>query len=234
MLSTASAIDDGKRMKALEAWALILRDKYAVVPRFVHTDKDMAEIGMSRRVWMGAKHQLCWWHQREAVKKRLKGNLPTSVYNSQRATCEYPFIDPNFKSHGRADPKDNEGCVPGEIHETETQNEASTVSLTRSDPNSIKIRLPALANSIVVNNDPQTLKIRIPALSTIREAAHATDESDEESTNERRTFCPVDLRLDIINMMERHFCAHPLIPGYSAPTPEGIKPSENRLCTVPV
>ena len=24
-------------------------------------------------------------------------------------------------------------------------------------------------------------------------------------------------------MMERHFCAHPLIPGYSAPTPEGIK-----------
>ena len=24
-------------------------------------------------------------------------------------------------------------------------------------------------------------------------------------------------------MMERHLCAHPLIPGYSAPTPEGIK-----------
>jgi hypothetical protein len=23
--------------------------------------------------------------------------------------------------------------------------------------------------------------------------------------------------------MEWHFCAHPLIPGYSAPTPEGIK-----------
>ena len=24
-------------------------------------------------------------------------------------------------------------------------------------------------------------------------------------------------------MMEHHFCAHPLIPGYSAPTPDGIK-----------
>ena len=24
-------------------------------------------------------------------------------------------------------------------------------------------------------------------------------------------------------MMEHHFCAHPLIPGYSALTPEGIK-----------
>jgi adenylate cyclase len=24
-------------------------------------------------------------------------------------------------------------------------------------------------------------------------------------------------------MMEQHYCAHPLIPGYSAPTPAGIK-----------
>jgi hypothetical protein len=221
-------------MKVLEAWAVILRDEYGVIPRFVHTDKDMAEIGMSRRVWMAAKHQLCWWHQREAVRKRLKGDLPTSVYNLQRATSEHPFIDPNFKPHGRADPKDSEGSVPGEIHELETQNEASVASLTSNDPNSIKIRVPALTNSIVedsglaplAKNDPQTLKIRIPALSTIREAAaagHVNNESNEESTNERHTFCLVDLRLDVINMMEHHFCAHPLIPGYSAPTPEGIK-----------
>ena len=37
-----------KRLKALESWIVILRDQYGVVPRFVHTDKDMAEIGASR------------------------------------------------------------------------------------------------------------------------------------------------------------------------------------------
>ncbi|SRR6266702_7186744 len=44
---------------------------YSIVPRFVHTDKDMAEIGASRHIWPKAKHQLCWWHQREALQRRL-------------------------------------------------------------------------------------------------------------------------------------------------------------------
>jgi hypothetical protein len=57
LLSTASSIDNGKRLKALEGWAAILRSKYGLIPRFVHTDKDMAEIRMSRRVWPEAKHQ---------------------------------------------------------------------------------------------------------------------------------------------------------------------------------
>jgi len=69
-------------MKALEAWALLLRDQYGVLPKFVHTDKDMAEIGMSRRV---------------------------SPYNIKRAKQEYYFIDVNFKPYGRADPNDIEG-----------------------------------------------------------------------------------------------------------------------------
>lgn len=62
LLSTATATDEGKRMKALEAWTSALRDKYGVVPQFVHVDKDMAEIGSSRKTWPGAKIQLCWWH----------------------------------------------------------------------------------------------------------------------------------------------------------------------------
>lgn len=81
--------------KALEAWVGILRDKYSVVPRFVHTDKDMAEIGASRRVWPEAKHQL-------------------SVYNTLRAVREHAFINVDFKPYGRVDPSDMEGGVPVE------------------------------------------------------------------------------------------------------------------------
>ena len=34
-----------------------------------------------------------------------------------------------------------------------------------------------------------------------------------------RQFCPPDLRGVVIELIEKHFCAHPLIPGYSAPDP---------------
>ncbi|KAH9051623.1 hypothetical protein EDB83DRAFT_2507093 [Lactarius deliciosus] len=102
LLTTASLLKDRKCTKALQAWAAILHDLYSVVPRF-------------------AKHQLCWWHQCEALWRRLKGNLPTSVYNAQRARRKYPFID---------------GSVSGEICE---QEEATAMSLTGEDPNSIKL-----------------------------------------------------------------------------------------------
>src|SRR5258707_10535158 len=100
----------------------------------------MAEIGMSRRVWPEAKHQLCWWHQREALKRRLKGNLPTSPYNVARAKHEYQIIDQDFRPYGQADPKDTEGSVPGEV--IESGDIASAFAPTESDPNSIRIRIP--------------------------------------------------------------------------------------------
>jgi hypothetical protein len=225
-LSTATSIDDGKRMKALQSWAEILRDKYGIDPRFIHTDKDMAEIGMSRRVWTKSKHQLCWWHQREALKRRLKGNLPTSIYNSQRAKDEYSFIDPSFKPYGQANTND-EGIVPGEECEPEAQgSKTNALTLTGGDPYAIKIRIPPILSNPVDDLKtaalPQeTLKIRIPARLAV--SGDNLDKVDEESTNERRTFCPIEQHTAVIDMMERHFCAHPLIPGYSAPTPESIK-----------
>ena len=235
LLSTASSIDERKRMRALGAWAVLLRDQYGVLPKFVHTDKDMAEIGMSRQVWKESKHQLCWWHQREALKRRFKGNLPTTPYNVKRARQEYRFIDATFKPYGRADPKDIEGTVPGERHESEAQNDASDLLLTGEDPNAIKIRIPILLSQVqsesqerrppsAIVDKSTPLMIQIPVLATVFGAgATAEDETDEEIANERRTFCPVQHRTTVIEMMERHFCAHPLIPGYSAPNPEGIR-----------
>ncbi|KAG1835918.1 hypothetical protein DFJ58DRAFT_610693, partial [Suillus subalutaceus] len=39
----------------------------------------------------------------------------------------------------------------------------------------------------------------------------------------RHTFCSSEFREHVIEMMERHFCAHPLIPGYSHPSAAGIR-----------
>ncbi|KAH9080451.1 hypothetical protein EDB83DRAFT_2175802, partial [Lactarius deliciosus] len=70
------------------------------------------------------------------------------------------------------------------------------------------------------------LTIQIPTISTIRKTGPVVEiESDpnEETVTGRRTFCPIEQCAAIVNMMECHFCVHPLIPGYSALTPEGIK-----------
>ena len=301
-----------------------MRDEYGVTPRFVHTDKDMAEIGASHQVWPKAKHQLCWWHQREAIRRRLKGHLPTSAYNAQHANHEHPFIDISFKPISRVDPNDTEGGVPGEIREQAIQGgNANTTAPISEDPNSIKIRIPisqlvrsgptvptvgadvgestldvttssamrtrdnigeqtlacsqystsgtSVSSAInagdsmlahgrhdsievgafstldaresaggptLASGHPKSfeglahsanstkLTIRIPAPSTIRGSGQVAEDelnANEETANGRRTFCPLEHRDAVVEMMERHFCAHPLIPGYSAPTPEGIK-----------
>ncbi|KAF8229745.1 hypothetical protein L208DRAFT_1285137 [Tricholoma matsutake] len=48
-------------------------------------------------------------------------------------------------------------------------------------------------------------------------------ESEAEQSDLRWTFCTLEFHTNIMDMMEQHLCAHPLIPGYSAPSPEGIK-----------
>ncbi|KAH9048601.1 hypothetical protein EDB83DRAFT_2401649 [Lactarius deliciosus] len=168
----------------------------------------MAEIGASRRIWPEAKHQL-------------------SVYNAQRAIHEHTFISPTFKPYGRADPNDSE------------------------DPNSLKIRIPAInCDPTLAGSHPDSPEvptehlvagasgpthtggrlssIRIPVLAfpcgtgfELRDQEHLPTLQD--SPSEFPPFCPIEHRDVVVEMMKRHFCAHPLIPGYSAPSPEGIK-----------
>lgn len=182
-------------MKALEAWGTILCDKYGLVPRFVHTDKDMGEIGMSRRVWPSAKHQLCWRHEKEAVRKRLKGNLPTSPYNISRAQVEYRFIESRFKPHGRTDFTDVEGTVPGEVQQREPLvNDTNTPLFQEDNPNSIKICIPMsqaiktpVSTSAPADCNRESLKIRIPLLSTLRDGQAPMSPENEESEDEANT-----------------------------------------------
>ena len=159
---------------------------------------------------------------------------------------EHSFIKPSFIPYGRTDPDDTEGAAPGEVCAHGYQHGGtSAMPPSGSNPNSIKIHIPALTanespvvpepmacpttvqsledqDSVGADN-PRPLTIRIPPLSLTPKAASTMEDEPVNLTNGWRTFCPMEHCDSIIDMMERHLCAHPLIPGYSAPTPEGIK-----------
>lgn len=66
--------------------------------------------------------------------------------------------------------------------------------------------------------------------STTEQAAEKAGSENEVDVSEgeddgkgRHTFCPALYRDPIIKMVERHYCAHPLVPGYAPPEPIGIK-----------
>ncbi|KAF7371915.1 SWIM-type domain-containing protein [Mycena venus] len=218
LLSTTGTNDLGKRKRALEAWACELRDRYGVIPVFIHVDKDMAEIGMARDVW-NAKIQLCWWHLRKAVRTRLQqSKLSTTPYNVHRARAEFPSIDGEFKPHGRADPSEHEGGFLEDMAAASAQPSASATQ----GPNTVLIKIPATQPRTTalqdVTNTSSTAYLTMPA-----DEMDIDKDNDDEDPKTRRAFCPTELREPIVQLMERHLNTHPLIPGYSHPSPAGIR-----------
>jgi hypothetical protein len=213
------------------------------MPKFTHSDKDMAKIGMCQNIWPEAKVQLCWWHICRAVHTWLQGNLPTSPYNVRHAHKEYAFIENSFYPYGKSN-LDNIELLPDEAN---TESAQHKTIMEQQNPNSLYIHIPnlLLSNAVAPAPPAQTtsscsilpiicsdssdknaeggawLIIRVPAHFQI--AAEEEHEDLEAEKTIRYTFCPDELQSQVIEMMERHLCAHLLIPGYSAPLPEGIK-----------
>ncbi|KAJ3819898.1 hypothetical protein F5880DRAFT_1031187 [Lentinula raphanica] len=175
----------------------------------------MAEIGAINTVWPDTCIRICWWHQRKAIRERInKGKLSTTPYNAERAHSVFAFIARDFVPPGRPDPGEHEGGREGGGRDTTKDTTDSEV-----DPNAIFIRLPATQPrpSQVHIEETVSLKIRIPPLGTLG----TTEDGDQESSS-RRNFCPQSLRDSVVAKIEAHRHAHPLIPGYSAPTSQGI------------
>ncbi len=212
-LTTAQAVEQGKRKRALEAWGRQLKERYNIYPLFVHVDKDLAEIGMVKEVWPKAKISLCWWHMRKALRERLsKAKLSTTPYTKKRAHAAhilFNFIDPDFRPAGRPDKTEFEGGKPDDDEEEE-ENEMSSQRLWATQTT---IKLPPMSQQIVL-----PLTIRIPA----PQADWDSDNSDSSDKESQRRFCPKHCRQPIIDMMEDAYCAHPLIPGYAADHPKAI------------
>ncbi|KAJ7774147.1 hypothetical protein DFH07DRAFT_988137 [Mycena maculata] len=242
LLSTASSIDQGKRRKALTAWAKCVRDTYGIDAKFTHVDKDMAEIGMLKDVW-DAKISLCWWHLRRAVRTRLGiGKLSTTPYDPNRARAEFSFIDPAFVPQGQADAGEYEGGIPDIITPVVSASQQPYTMVT-SKGLRITIRPQPLtpapvdgvagaasrsSASVASKSEHLRENVEDAAGRESEDLMGEADESESEPEEEqeeipRRTFCPADSRDPILSMMEKHFCAHPLLPGYAHPSPEGIK-----------
>ncbi|KAJ7595291.1 hypothetical protein C8J56DRAFT_1001634 [Mycena floridula] len=48
------------------------------------------------------------------------------------------------------------------------------------------------------------------------------DDSGEDEEDTKRTFCALEHRTEILTLVEKVYCAHPLIPGYAASNPKAI------------
>ncbi|KAJ7211663.1 hypothetical protein GGX14DRAFT_564879 [Mycena pura] len=198
------------RKKALTGFATCVRDTYDIHPEFAHTDKDVAEISALKMVF-NAKTSQCWWHVDDAVKKRLANKkLATTPYNVVRARAQFTFIRADFFPLGQADPDEREN-PDDEDDDAPAHEPEPTIN-----PSRLTFRLPASATTQPepqprVQDGPGPLTIRLPA------PRPATAELPP------RVFCPEECRGPILQMMQCHSCAHPLIPGYSIPTAEGIK-----------
>jgi hypothetical protein len=259
LLTTATAIDAGKRKITLTAWTKCLRDKYGIDPLFVHVDKDLAEISAARATWK-AKINLCYWHLRRAVNTRLaKAKLATTVYDVKRACNEFDFIDPDFRpSRTKFDIDDYEGGLPDDVelpeHPRPGLHDFVASNALSDATNSLRIKIPPPTQITAVgaadtheNQNKENMKkpdipasiihgqgfvlllkppidSKLPSI-TLPNDAEISDEEEEEADQRRnrRTFCPSDYREPILKMIERHYCAHPLIPGYAAPSDTAIR-----------
>lgn len=157
-MTTATAIEVGKRKKALAAWAQCVRDHYGVDPIFAHVDKDLGEIGALKEVW-DCKISLCWWHLRRAVHTRLcKAKLATTPYDVKKACAEFDFIDVDFISPGtKAGLEDYEGGMPDDEDTNVDLNEASPAVLSNAnDVLCIQLPSPTQPASMLVTDEQQT------------------------------------------------------------------------------
>jgi hypothetical protein len=232
LLSTATAISSHKRTVALTAFLQQVRNTYSIIPSFTHVDKDFAEISALGRVWPDAKTQICLWHLDRAVGDRLaKPGLKTTPYDIASARAEFGFISPSFHPTAPPDPRDNEEYgyrsedeyQPGK-KKTKQKNKAFTAStlppplpqtlLSQANPNAIIIKIAVPPSQNLSRPNLTTLPSDIPTDS---------EDSDVENMGTRRQFCPLDLLETVRLLIEKHFCAHPLIPGYARPSEVGIR-----------
>lgn len=217
LLTTATAIADGKRKLALASFLEKIRDTYLVQPTFAHTDKDIAEIGAFHIVWSKIKLQMCEWHIQKAVRERLgKPALATTAYDAHAARGIWSFIDLHFIPDTKPNPNDNEDREY-EPNARPARAKAKKGSSSKGKAAAQTVTAMPGANSILVKlSVPQTFKDTHPPVET-RPTAPSRPQYEKEVI-----FCPVDLCEGILDLMHHHCNMHPTIPGPHAMTVKAV------------
>jgi hypothetical protein len=231
LLNTATSIAPLKRRNALEAFLAAVSDRYGLDPDIVLTDKDFAEIGAVRAVWPRAKHQLCYWHIRKAVRERMAmSKLSTALYHPFEANAEFGFISLDFLPRcgpDRKDPDSEKRNARAPAHHvsgpTQPPTRLPTITLPATQPAAVPT---AAAAAPPGPPSPQAVRIgHILLLPTKAQLGESGEDAHvlEADIEKRAIFCPEDVRAGVVARMERHFCAHPLLPGTCAPTAADIR-----------
>ena len=79
--------EDGVRTSSLSNFFNALHSK-ELHPDFFLTDKDWAQINAASRVWPSTKIQLCLWHVKRAIGKRLADSSVSKRNNSNAAAAK--------------------------------------------------------------------------------------------------------------------------------------------------
>jgi len=87
--------DEGVRTEILTAFLSNLKKLGLQFIKYFLTDKDWSQINAAKAVWNNCKIQLCLWHAKKSIKKKLADNSEPkhNTYNSIEANSKLPFID---------------------------------------------------------------------------------------------------------------------------------------------
>ena len=210
LLTTATAISDQKRTKSLVAFLSQVKVAYKLNPSFVHTDKDIAEIKACQEVFPSSTHRICFWHFKKAIRERLaKKALATTAYDPSAARAIHNFIDTAFAPKTTPNSKDNEdyeyepNACPPRTHKKKMKHPAKP---SGPGPNLLIVTLQPVTSAPRTANAQDMRPFPLPR------------HQPKPTYPEEMEFCPGDLREDVVEMMERHLCMHPSIPGPHAET----------------
>jgi hypothetical protein len=111
--------NNGARTEIIKGFFQSLYNRGLNNIQFFLTDKDFAQITASQNVWPNAKIQLCLWHIKKALKKRLADNtIPkTTTYSSSSANENFSFIDIEFYPSNLSIKKSNFVFCPKDLRQ---------------------------------------------------------------------------------------------------------------------
>jgi len=98
LINSSTKKIDGIRTNILAEFFNQLQNRGLKYLQFFLSDKDFAQITAAQSIWSNIKIQLCLWHIKKALKKKLADNTPpkTINYSSYSAHEAFNFIDIEF------------------------------------------------------------------------------------------------------------------------------------------